>query len=265
MKNGRFKVAKGFVMGVLCTLVLSGTVLMANTQTRELIFGVSVSFDGQAVQFDADSQPFTIDSRTFLPVRAIADIAGLGVDFDGATNTVILTSGGAGVAQQPTPTPAPTPAPQGTAFMIAVPPLEVSNTSTPGGPLTTQNSGIRAYDSVTIEGREFYNPLVFNTWGSVGASAIGMGGREWSIHLLNNNYTTVSGYLGRVQGTPLQPAIFRFFGDDVLLGEFNVATGDGLVPVNLDVSGVRQLRIEAGNPQNSGAAGRVYAFVGTIE
>ncbi|MCL2573820.1 MAG: copper amine oxidase N-terminal domain-containing protein, partial [Defluviitaleaceae bacterium] len=57
--------------------------------------------------------------RTFLPVRAIADIAGFDVDFDGAENMVILTTEGVGAvavqptpAPTPTPTPAPTPAPQ---------------------------------------------------------------------------------------------------------------------------------------------------------
>ncbi|MCL2574268.1 MAG: copper amine oxidase N-terminal domain-containing protein, partial [Defluviitaleaceae bacterium] len=40
--------------------------------------------------------------RTFLPVRAIADIAGFDVDFDGAENMVILTTEGVGaVAVQP--------------------------------------------------------------------------------------------------------------------------------------------------------------------
>jgi len=243
---------RGFIMGALAMFILSGTVVMANAQMRELVFGVGVSFNGQAVQFDADSQPFIIDGRTFLPVRAIADIAGLDVDFDAATNTVVLTSGAAAVTdlsqqiQQAT---------GGGALMVVAPPIEVSRESETDARLISGNQGIRPYDSVTIEGRAFSNPLVFATWG--------VNRTEWSMHLLNENYTRLSGYVGRVQGSPLHPVTFRFYGDDALLAEFPVDAASGLVPVNLDVSGVRLLRIEAQN--NNAAPGRLNAFVGNIE
>jgi len=73
---------------------LSAMVVMANPETHQLTFGVAVSYNGEIQHFEEDMRPFIIDGRTFLPVRAIADIAGLDVDFDGATNTVLLTSGG---------------------------------------------------------------------------------------------------------------------------------------------------------------------------
>jgi len=105
---------KGYIAGILTMLLLSGTVLMASPETRQLVFGVGVSVDGAAIDFADDMRPFIMDGRTFLPVRAIADIAGFDVGFDGASNTVVLTTGDTAVAvrpPQPTPTPAATPAP----------------------------------------------------------------------------------------------------------------------------------------------------------
>jgi len=84
--------ARWFIFGVLAALIVSGTALMASPVMRELAFGVNVTLDGELITFDDDMQPFIMDGRTFLPVRAIAEIMGLDVSFDGATNTVTLKS-----------------------------------------------------------------------------------------------------------------------------------------------------------------------------
>ncbi|MCL2619799.1 MAG: copper amine oxidase N-terminal domain-containing protein [Defluviitaleaceae bacterium] len=88
----RNSLVKGFVIGAVAMLTLSATVVMANPVMRELVFGVGVSFNGEVQNFEDDMRPFTIDGRTFLPVRAIADIVGLDVDFNNTTNTVLLTT-----------------------------------------------------------------------------------------------------------------------------------------------------------------------------
>jgi hypothetical protein len=57
---------------------------------------VSVTFDGELQTFtDADGGevfPLIRYGTTYLPVRAVADLAGLGVGWDAETRTVILTS-----------------------------------------------------------------------------------------------------------------------------------------------------------------------------
>ncbi|MCL2223684.1 MAG: copper amine oxidase N-terminal domain-containing protein [Defluviitaleaceae bacterium] len=81
---------KGFICGVIFTALLGGAVVSASPVAREIFFGVGVMFNGAPVSFAADSQPFIMNGRTYLPVRAIADIVGLQVDFfDGI---VMLTS-----------------------------------------------------------------------------------------------------------------------------------------------------------------------------
>ena len=84
--------AKGFVGGFLLATMLASVVAVANTQTvtREITYGVNVMLHGQMVDFDNDSRPFVMDGRTFLPLRTLADMIDLPVDFDPATNTAIL-------------------------------------------------------------------------------------------------------------------------------------------------------------------------------
>ncbi|MCL2578282.1 MAG: stalk domain-containing protein [Defluviitaleaceae bacterium] len=96
MKN-RIGAAKGFVAGVLVMALLSGTIVMASSNVRELVFGVRVNVDGEAVAFASDNQPFIIDGRTFLPVGAIANALGFDVQWDAATTTVNVTTDSAAV------------------------------------------------------------------------------------------------------------------------------------------------------------------------
>jgi len=110
---------KGILTGfILCAILSTSVLVLANTVTREITYGVRVNLNGQLMQFDDESQPFVMDGRTFLPVRAIADALGLDVSFDADTNTAYL-SGGA-VATIPsavapiTPVPMPEPIPEAT-------------------------------------------------------------------------------------------------------------------------------------------------------
>lgn len=58
--------------------------------------GINLTMDGTPIPLkDADGatvEPFTINGTTYLPVRAVADAMGLGVDFQASSNTVALTS-----------------------------------------------------------------------------------------------------------------------------------------------------------------------------
>lgn len=89
---------------ILLTLALlfptGGTALASSEAVdAELTYrGITVELDGQAVILTDGGgngvEPFIIGGTTYLPLRAVAGALGLGVDWDGATGTVILTSGG---------------------------------------------------------------------------------------------------------------------------------------------------------------------------
>lgn len=101
--------AKGIIIGFVLCLVFSTSVVVsaANTSVmREITYGVSVVFNGQPMQFATDSQPFTMEGRTFLPLRAMADMMGLPVEFEQTTNTVYIgnkTVVAPPITTQPTP------------------------------------------------------------------------------------------------------------------------------------------------------------------
>lgn len=90
---------KGFITGVLVTLVLIGSIGTAmatvGTKAANLEYSnIKVTLDGAPVNLvDVNGnpvEPFIISGTTYLPVRAIAGAFGLEVDWDGATQTVIL-------------------------------------------------------------------------------------------------------------------------------------------------------------------------------
>lgn len=91
---------KGFITGVLVTLILIGSVGTAmatvGTKAANLEYSnIKVTLDGTPVKLvDVNGnpvEPFIISGTTYLPVRAVAGAFGLEVDWDGATQTVLLT------------------------------------------------------------------------------------------------------------------------------------------------------------------------------
>ena len=107
---------KGFVAGVILTILLSGvTAYAANrTQTITVTFrNIRIVMNGQVVTpRDAQGnvvEPFIWGGTTFLPLRAVADAVGMDASWSGSTNTAYLTSR---TPVTPTPPPAtPTPPP----------------------------------------------------------------------------------------------------------------------------------------------------------
>ena len=96
MKN-----TKSFLHGVLVTLLIlaiGGTVFASNLAKEATLHyaEIKITFDGKGITpkdaTGAVVEPFIIDGTTYLPVRAIAEALSLDVNWDGATNTVVLTT-----------------------------------------------------------------------------------------------------------------------------------------------------------------------------
>lgn len=99
---------KGFITGVLVTLILTGSIGTAmatvGTKAANLEYSnIKVTLDGTPVKLvDVNGnpvEPFIISGTTYLPVRAVAGAFGLNVDWDGATQTVLLTHPGSSSSQ----------------------------------------------------------------------------------------------------------------------------------------------------------------------
>jgi len=216
----RAKELKGFILGLIVATVLTGTFVLANTEMRELIFGVGVSLDGQVIDFEDDMRPFVIQfpdgGRTFLPVRAIADLVGLDIDFNAATNTVLLT----------------TPDEPAGPVVPAVETTRLADTFFAGD--TSGGSISRVEASVSIMGTTHTNVLRY-----AGGHASSTAATE---HNLGGNYTRLTGVFGRVDGTPAaRNATVRITGDGVTLHEFTLGMNDAPINVDVDVTGVNLL------------------------
>jgi len=72
---------KGFIAGLVCAVAFMLTVAAASPILREVSYSISVNFNGSPISFPEDSRPFLMNSRAYLPVRTIADLLGLDVDF----------------------------------------------------------------------------------------------------------------------------------------------------------------------------------------
>lgn len=125
---------KGFLSGMVATFLLVGLISSAyatvGKKSVELDYNdIKVTMNGQPVNLvDANGnavEPFAIAGTTYLPVRAVSNALGLGVDWDATTKTVKLTNGGALVSDQKAQTATEThsrknPAPIGTVQHIQV-------------------------------------------------------------------------------------------------------------------------------------------------
>ena len=88
----------GILLGILIgTMFVTSTAAISQTVQKTLLYNnLKITLDGEEViPKDANGvyvEPFAIDGTTYLPVRAISNALGLGVDWDQKTSTVVLTS-----------------------------------------------------------------------------------------------------------------------------------------------------------------------------
>ena len=88
-------------LALVCFTIGAGAASTLQEITAYLNSGITVTLDGEAQTFlDANGNrvyPITYNGSTYLPVRAVAGLVGLDVDWDQATQTVILGKQPSGV------------------------------------------------------------------------------------------------------------------------------------------------------------------------
>ncbi len=92
-ENGNFKLIGGFVAGILIgsvSIVCANQAIQAIQNTE-----IKVSLNGQVQTFKDETTgeaqyPITYHDRTYLPLRNVANLSGLGVDYDANTKTAVL-------------------------------------------------------------------------------------------------------------------------------------------------------------------------------
>lgn len=94
--NIRSFVSGCIVMGAVVGLIGTAAATIGQRTATLNYANIKVELNGQKIDLvDANGQavePFTIDGTTYLPVRAVSNALGLGVEWDQATNTVLLSN-----------------------------------------------------------------------------------------------------------------------------------------------------------------------------
>ena len=94
MKKKLKSVLLGLTIG---SIVLTASVFASSGAVQKTLSynNIKIALNGQEIHpADANGnyvEPFIIDGTTYLPVRAVANAIGLNVDWDGNTNTVLLS------------------------------------------------------------------------------------------------------------------------------------------------------------------------------
>ncbi|MCL2199278.1 MAG: stalk domain-containing protein [Defluviitaleaceae bacterium] len=214
--------AKGFIAGVLLMILLSSSVaVLANTAVLDVVFSVNhVVVNGNRLNLSEEERPFTSGGRTFLPARAISEALGQPVEWDGSTGTIYIGSRITTLYVPPQPTPVP--------LLEAASPFEQN----PPG-----RTGLHEA-TVHMLGQPY--PMAIRSGSSMGGNTY----TQWSQHNLNSQFTTLSGTIGRIDGTPANTASISFIGDGRTLATFTVDGNTMPTDISVDVSGVSVLRIQ---------------------
>jgi hypothetical protein len=237
---------KGFTLGfIVCAMLFAGVMAVsAQTVNRNITYGVGVILNGQQVNFDHDSRPFVMDGRTFLPLRTIAELMDLPVNFDAASNNAIL---GRAVARRGTPV--------NELFFDG----DSKRISGHSGHIRHH---VEIRDEMIMGGNRFNNVVAFFAYNHSMSDNDNTFTQNAMLNL-NGRYSWFNGILGREDGTGTNDAIVNIYADDRLIESFEQSAHSLPREFRLFVEGVRNIRVEVTHA--SGSHISTYALSGFAE
>lgn len=137
---------KKFVMGLIVGIVFAtaASVYAEDGLTKVEAYlrpGLPITLDGKSITLD--NSPVMYDGSTYLKLRDISKLTGMGVNWNDATQTVELTStGGQTVETTPTPTP--------------------SATATPTTNLDVTETAFNGLRAITLNGETYFSLKDYN-------------------------------------------------------------------------------------------------------
>jgi len=191
-----------------------------NIETDSLI---DINIVYNEMQLDDSMQALVVEDETFLSVIAMEEILSYSFDWDESNSRVYIDSGISSMPNQPE-----TSTPDGGRFLQIVPWFESSR---------------MASETVYMQGNRFLEAMINAHQDILG----------WSHHNLNGQFSSITGIVGRRDGSETGSRMIRFIGDGQELSTFSV---DGSTPpteISVDVTGVLILRIEIEYPWDDGA------------
>lgn len=208
---------KGFILGVVFTLVMVSTVNVVASSVKaniEVIYNnIKLVVDGKPVELGKDSankkiEPFIYNGTTYLPVRAVGEAMGKKVDWDGKTSTVYL-------GEKP-------------------------------GEVNYMTETIEPYDNYYVDLYKLDSPNKLNIAGKEYNTAY-LGRTVSNAKLqfnLNSEYTSLSFDLGPSTRYSSTPSNLHVYLDNKLYKSYEVTENSPIQTINIDLKGVNQLRFE---------------------
>ena len=211
---------KGYLVGVLSTVLLLGTVCYAtsNTKTLEALYNnIKIYVDGVKIDpKDASGnavEPFIYNGTTYLPVRAVGEAIGKTVTWDGATQSVYLGEKPGDVQY----------------LMDVCPPY-----------LTSNYAEYKNGESFTMSGKKYSQGFTLNGMGS------------YAIFNLNGQYKELELDIGYIQTSDWNKTLLlKIYLDDNLVEEKSISYTDLCKKTVLPLKYSQQLRIECNKVSNS--------------
>ena len=98
MKSGKRFVSLVLALVMICSLMVNASAAETQEEIKaQLSYDITVSYNGETQALtDAAGNivyPISYNGTTYLPVRAVSYVLGIAVDWDGATQTVLLSDG----------------------------------------------------------------------------------------------------------------------------------------------------------------------------
>jgi len=207
---------QGMFLGMLMTVLALGavSVVAASGRTIDVVYGVAIVVEGEAVDFPEGARPFVSEGQVFAPVDVLAGALGFDFSWNEGTHTVYLD------AQVP---------------QVLLPFFENVPFFERGGRRGSQ----LALGTVSMQGTPFPNSLRINF------PRTGIGQWDaWKHFNLNGEFELLTGIIGRVDGSGTGANFISFIGDGRTLATFSIDGDTSPMDIAVDVRGVRVLRIQ---------------------
>lgn len=218
------KTLKGFALGVLTSALVTSGVALAKTSIEfiEVSFAdLKVYVDNSLAQLrDANGnevEPFIYNGTTYLPVRGVAELAGMKVEWDDKTKSVHLWKN-----------EKPETVSDGVYLTDVCPPYD-------GGFCTTYLESKK--EIFKMAGVEYTNGFSLGVKG-------GYDGTAFSVMNLNGKYETMEFTVGHVDGTSLTDATVVIFVDGQEVRTLNLSASFMPQRISIPLSKGSQLRID---------------------
>ena len=206
---------KGYLIGVLSTVMLFGCVAYAasNTKTIEALYNnIKIYVDGVKIDpKDANGntvEPFIYNGTTYLPVRAVGEAIGKTVTWDGATQSVYLGEKPGDVQY----------------LMEVCPPYQ-----------TDKYKEFKNGTSFSMAGKNFTNGFTLSGWAHSGDA--------FALFDLNGKYKTVKMNMGHVDDTDMNERTIVFYVDNQEVERYKIDGNYYPKQIEINVNYGLQLKI----------------------